>query len=218
MREVYKKSKDSNYSMSEHNPIELLNKDPEVVRNSIKKYFTTGKAKFKLYKNGLISNITDNDIDAISEFLQGGLLQLLEKYRNLNKYNYDYIFDIYNDLMNTDDSPFESIHDYFKSFFDTHFNSFDETTLTPLMIKWKHFLDYIVSLILKEMLIKWIDYSETEESNDKCENPVKWKLIDIKLIDLDLKPLDIIEIRRNAYTSVFEGYINSQFGKYKLTS
>ena len=117
MREVYKKSKDSNYSMSEHNPIELLNKDPEVVRNSIKKYFTTGKAKFKLYKNGLISNITDNDIDAISEFLQGGLLQLLEKYRNLNKYNYDYIFDIYNDLMNTDDSPFESIHDYFKSFF-----------------------------------------------------------------------------------------------------
>ena len=79
-------------------------------------------------------------------------------------------------------------------------------------------MDYIVSLILKEMLIKWIDYSETEESNDKCENPVKWKLIDIKLIDLDLKPLDIIEIRRNAYTSVFEGYINSQFGKYKLTS
>ena len=218
MREVYNKSKDSNYSMSEHNPIELLSKDPEVVRNWIKQYFTTGKIKFKLYKNGLIWDITDNDIDAISEFLQGGLLQLLERYRNLNKYSHDYILEVYNYLMNTDDSPFESIHDYFKSFFDTHFNSFDETTLTPLQRKWKIYLDYVVSLMPKEMLVKWIDYSETEESIDKCENPVKWKLIDIKLIDLDLKPLDVIKARRKSWIPIFEGYINSQFGKYKLTS
>ena len=118
--------------ISEYNPSEILGDDPNALRNCVKKYFTTGKPKFKLHKQDTLCDITERDIDIIPEFLQGGIIQVMERYQKLNQYDYDYIKEVYLVLMKTDDSSFESITHFFKTFYDTHFNLDNVNNMTPL--------------------------------------------------------------------------------------
>ena len=174
--------------ISEYNPSEILGDDPNALRNCVKKYFATGKPKFKLHKKDTVCDITERDIDIISEYLQGGIIQVMERYQKLNQYDYDYIKEVYLELMKSEDSTFESITNYFKTFFDTHFNLDNEIILTPLQMQWKIIMDWTASEELKDVLIKWIDYAEIEENSEKLTSQEKCQLIDIKFIDLDTKP------------------------------
>ena len=190
MKEASKFTKNIKSSISEYNPIEMISNEHEVVRNWVKKYFRTGEVKNKLYKNGSACEITDQDIDVISEFLQGGIIKLAEKYQKICNYDLGYIDEIYTELIEIDDSPQESVANYFKTFFETHFNQDEETTLTPLQSKWKILMDYFVSDLLKEVIIKWVEYDETEGTTKNSEQN---KLIGIKIIDLDTKPYTNIQ-------------------------
>ena len=51
----------------------MLSNEHEVVRVWVKMYFRTGVFKHKLYKNGYACEITDQNIDAVSEFFQRGI-------------------------------------------------------------------------------------------------------------------------------------------------
>ena len=210
MIKYYNKTQDMTSPDSEFVISDLLSEDKEKVKGLLQKYFRNEKFKSKLYKNGSACEITDRDIDAISEFLQGGVIQLVERYQKVNQYDLDYIEEIYSELMSSDDSPQESVKDYFKKFFDAHFKSDEEVALTPLQSKWKKVMDWAVSETLKEMLIKWIDYENIEENSDCCEAKEKWKLIDIKFIDVDTKSYSKIPLYHKILNNYFESCIKSK--------
>ena len=111
----------------------------------------------------------------------------MHKYQSISKYDLEYINEVYLDLSKTDESPFESIKNYFQTFFDTHFEKEGQTELTPLQAKWKILLDWVISEMPKEICIKWIDYNDDGMKTENTEFSKRFKLIDIKLIDIDMK-------------------------------
>ena len=195
MSRIHKQSQNKSIPLNEYKPTDLLSEDPNEVREWVKKYFRTGKTNWKLYKDNEESEITDHDIDAISEFLQGGFIKLAYRYQNLFKYDLDYINEVYSEVIKSDEHPFESIKYYFETFFNNHFTSEDESTLNPLQTKWKLILDWALSETLKEMFIKWVDYSDIDDGErESSTTKTKWKLIDIKFIDIDPKPFTKIQL------------------------
>ena len=188
IKEVHRFTKNIVNSISEYNPSKISSKDGEVVRDCLEKYFKTGETCYSIYKNGTMCEITDHDIDAISEFLQCGIIQLIERYQGIHRYDIDYIDEVCQELMKIDDSQQESVINYFKTFFDTHFKAEDEIVLTPLQSKWKIVMDYCVSDSIYEVIIKWIDFEDNEIREGSTETNEKTKLLGIKLIDIDPKP------------------------------
>ena len=87
-----------------------------------------------------------------------------------------------------DDSPQESVINYFKTFFDTHFKAEDEIVLTPLQSKLRIVMDYCVSDSISEVIIKWVDFEDNETRGGSSEINEKTKLIGIKLIDINQNP------------------------------
>ena len=213
MREAHYYCKDNTHKMSEYIPSEMLSKDPDVVRNWVKSYFTTGKTQFKLHKQDTICEITERDIDTISKFLQGGVIQVMERYQSLSQYDYDYIHEVYKELMEIDNSPFESVTHYFKTFFDNHFNSESEVSLTSLQSKWKIVMDCVVSEIVKEIIIKWVDYNDSEDNYNHTETIRECELIDIKIIDLDTKSYKKIPRYPSIMFKFFVDYLKWKFNR-----
>lgn len=166
--------------------------------------FKTGTGYAKVFIEGVQSVITENDLDALVYFLKLGVLKQIEKYQSIDKSDLDEIAAIFLGLMEIDEKPNRSIHDYFETFFETHFkdikNSKEEDESDSIKTKWKRVLDWVVAETTKDssLMIKWVDCtnsssSEAQDSlnsssSEACADPSsKWELLDLKLIDLDTK-------------------------------
>ena len=213
LRDAYFFSQKKRDFLSEFDPLMLTSDDPLVVRECIEKYIKTWEFKYNFHKQGVKAKATDRDIEAISEFIQHGILKMMLRYQKVNKHDLEYVNEVYTELIQSTEPPFENLKDYFQTFFDTHFEAEGQTELTPLQVKWKVVLDWVVSEMPKEIYIKWIDYNDADEKGEDKESQQRYKLLDIKMIDIDMKVYSKIAKHSKSMYKFIMNYVDSMLAK-----